>query len=375
MERLNGTPKKRVRARTSGASRTRDKSYQLTFREVAVINSSLSDDVDISRKRTLGCNKSPKRCFQGKVPGYPGFMLDATAARRMASDSAAVVHPYLIGRELLDDSAVDRWAIDFRNAPLLEAQQSASAFAHVRDHVLPEVDAKAKEAAGTDNESARVEHLERWWQFWNRRDQLNEALARCDRVIGCSRTTRRPIVAFISSAFCLSDLVQVFAFDDDYSFGVLQGKTHFEWFRKSSRLKVESDTRYSVRSVFETMPWPQAPTKAAVLGVAKAGREVRRVRDQHLPKIKGGLRALYRTLELPGKNQLKDAHAALDAAVLKAYGFNPKADLLKQLLDLNLDVAAREKRGESVTAPGVPPCIEDARAAGLMTDDCIRASE
>jgi len=27
-----------------------------------------------------------------------------------------------------------------------------------------------------------------------------------------------------------------------------------------------------------------------------------------------GLRALYRTLELPGKSPLKDAHAALDAA-------------------------------------------------------------
>jgi len=37
--------------------------------------------------------------------------------------------------------------------------------------------------------------------------------------------------------------------------------------------------------------------------------------------LKGGLRALYRTLELPGQNPLKDAHAALDAAVLDAYGF------------------------------------------------------
>jgi hypothetical protein len=33
------------------------------------------------------------------------------------------------------------------------------------------------------------------------------------------------------------------------------------------------------------------------------------------------LRAAYRTLELPGKNPLKDAHAALDADALDAYGF------------------------------------------------------
>jgi hypothetical protein len=43
-----------------------------------------------------------------------------------------------------------------------------------------------------------------------------------------------------------------------------------------------------------------------------------------LQKIKGGLRAVYRTLELPGQNPLKDVHVALDAAVLAAYGFSPK---------------------------------------------------
>src|SRR6185503_127416 len=63
---------------------------------------------------------------------------------------------------------------------------------------------------------------------------------------------------------------------------------------------------------------------------------------------------VYRTLELPGKNPLKDAHAALDAAVLDAYGFSPQQDLLAQLLELNLAVAARLDAGEAVTAPGVP---------------------
>ena len=38
---------------------------------------------------------------------------------------------------------------------------------------------------------------------------------------------------------------------------------------------------------------------------------------------------------------LQDARAALDAAVMAAYGFDPKMDLLAQLLSLNLDVAAR----------------------------------
>ena len=45
-------------------------------------------------------------------------------------------------------------------------------------------------------------------------------------------------------------------------------------------------------------------------------------------------------VELPGANPLKDAHAALDTAVLTAYGFSAKKDLLAQLLALNQQVAA-----------------------------------
>jgi tRNA A37 N6-isopentenylltransferase MiaA len=91
-----------------------------------------------------------------------------------------------------------------------------------------------------------------------------------------------------------------------------------------------------------------------------------------LAAIKGGLRALYRTLELPGANPLKDAHAALDAAVLAAYGFCSKKDLLAQLLALNLEVAARIERGDPVTAPGVPNNYPDGKK--LVTEDCIKPS-
>ena len=82
------------------------------------------------------------------------------------------------------------------------------------------------------------------------------------------------------------------------------------------------------------------------------------------------VRALYRTLELPGTNPLKDAHAALDAAVLAAYGFSAKKDLLAQLLALNLAVAAKIEKREAVVSPGIPKNYPDAKK--LVTEDCIR---
>ena len=89
--------------------------------------------------------------------------------------------------------------------------------------------------------------------------------------------------------------------------------------------------------------------------------------------MKDGLRGLYRTLEVPGANPLKDAHAALDEGVMAAYWFSGNADLLGQLLALNLEVAGRIERGEEVTAPGVPTVYGDAKR--LVTEDCIRPAE
>ena len=104
-----------------------------------------------------------------------------------------------------------------------------------------------------------------------------------------------------------------------------------------------------------------------------AGREVRRIRAEALPKLKGGLRALCRTLELPGANPLKGAHAALDAAVLAACAFSSEADLLAQLLALNREVAERIEKNEPVTAPGIPAGF--AKPETLVTGACIRSAE
>jgi hypothetical protein len=351
-----------------------DKTYNLGSRMVDVINSALSDQMDVSSKRLLACNREPKKCFQGKVLGYDGFLLNALDVRKLGGASEIIV-PIATGRELLGNFSVKRWVIDFKKMDMLAAAAHEKAFEYCRRHVLPEVrkTATIASASASDMAKARAEHLERWWQFWNRRDQLNECLRKLSRYIACSRVTRRPVMVFVSTDICPSDALQVFAFDDDYAFGVLQSHAHFEWFKKSSRLKIESDIRYSSRDVFETFPWPQAPPAKQVNNVAVAGREVRRIRDEALAKVGGGLRAVYRTLELPGKNSLKDAHADLDAAVLAAYGFSPKKDLLAQLFDLNQAVARRIEHGEAVTAPGVPSGYPD--PTRLVSDDCIRADE
>ncbi len=260
--------------------------------------------------------------------------------------------------------------IDFDAVNIYAAQRHEGAFVHVKRHVLPEVQKTAERAETTDMVAARKQHLDRWWQFWNVRKGLRTALKKSPRYLACSRVTKRPILCFVARSILPDNAVEVFAFSDDYSFGVLQSNTHWQWFvAKCSKLTERF--RYTPESVFDTFPWPQKPGVRPVNAVAAAGREVRRVREEALKKVTGGLRAVYRTLDLPGKNPLKDAHAALDSAVLTAYDFSPRKDLLAQLLELNRDVAARIDAGEHVTPPGVPPEYPD--PARLVTDDCVRA--
>jgi hypothetical protein len=82
------------------------------------------------------------------------------------------------------------------------------------------------------------------------------------------------------------------------------------------------------------------------------------------------LRELYRTLEPPGANRLRDAHAALDSAVRTAYGMNASEDPLAFLLKLNLDLAAKECADESITPPGLPAFTSNAENS--TTADCIQ---
>ena len=360
---------------SNGRTKRKDKTYDLAYRECSRINAALSDGVSLQSATALQCNTNPQTSFQGVKLGYSGFILSLADRERWAAvepSMAEVVRPFLIGRDLVTgDGRPTRAVIDFADMDMLTARHYAKAFRRLEASVLPKVRATAdkSERDSSDMAQARREHLQRWWQPWNVRKEMRALLARLTRYIACSQVTKRPIFNFVSTAICPDATLQVFTLHDDYSFGVVQSKAHWRWFINNCS-KLTERFRYTRKSVWDTFPWPQSPTKKQINAVAAAGREIRRIRAETLPKLTGGLRALYRTLELPGKNPLKDAHAALDAAVLDAYGFDPAADLLQQLLDLNLAVGARLDCGQPVTAPGVPPTYPDPQA--LVTDDCIQ---
>jgi SAM-dependent methyltransferase len=352
---------------------------------LAAINSSLSPRLDVVSAIKLETNAKAPVCFQGQTHGHEGFLLqpaEALSVMRKEPNSAEVLHWFFTGEELINkpDGAPERFVIDFGEVDIFVASSYPLLLDRVRTLVQPdrikavnEEEERNREVLESNPKAKVNKHhanfLKRWWRMSYRRKKLMDRLAALPRYVACVRLTRRPIFEFISSTIHPNDALQVFAVADDYSFGVLQSSIHWQWFNeRCSTLKV--DFRYTSDTVFDTFPWPQTPPKARIAEVTVAAVSLRKLRREVMGKHGYSLRDLYRTLEEPGANPLRDAHYRLDTSVRAAYGMSDKADPLAFLLELNLACAANEKASEKITPPGLPlPLPEHAR---FITDDCIQ---
>ena len=147
-----------------------------------------------------------------------------------------------------------------------------------------------------------------------------------------------------------ADALQVFAFDDDYSFGILHSSYHRTYFEeRCSKMRV--DLRYTSNTVWDTFPWPQAPRDEAVEMVVDVVTRLVGYRDDRLADGIS-LESQYNSLRDPGRNPLRTLQAELDQAVALAYEFSDDDDVLAQLLALNQSIAAQESQG--LTEPRHP---------------------
>lgn len=365
-----------------------DKDSPWEIAELEIINSALSAKLDVTQAKKLLVNANSEACYQGQTHGHEGFLLtpsEATAMIRQSKNNGEVILPYLIGEELLSGKPPlpQRYVIDLHPRDVLAASQYAIPLKRIRELVLPtreiaaEEEAQRNEEALKDNPKAKVNRhhrnfLAKWWLLSYARAELIEKISGLSRYIVCVRLTKRPIFEFIDSSIRPNDALQVFSLPDDYSFGILQSGIHWQWFNeRCSTLK--RDFRYTSDTVFDSFSFPQSPTLAQIKKVAAAAVKLRQLRRKVMTENQWSLREIYRTLDLPGDNPLRKAHAELDAAVREAYGMKAKEDPLQFLLELNFAVAEREAKGLLVIAPGLPPVVTNPKE--FITDDCVRMPE
>lgn len=239
------------------------------------------------------------------------------------------------------------------------------AFAHLQKHVYPLVKARAE--SGTETGDYRA-WLRQWWMPHRAREEFLRRLRDKHRVLVCPRVMARPVFAFLSTVFVPDNTLILFTLDDDYSFGIMQSRLHWEWV-KAQGSKVRADIQYTTIA-WRTFPWPQDPTDAQVAAVAAVARELRRVRDSLMQDNGWSLRQLYQAATVDGSHPLKDAQGALDAAVADAYGMPSDQSPTEFLLELNQLVAEDEEQGRKVRGPGLPDHL-DPKDPRWFSTDCI----
>jgi len=352
--------------------------------ELDRIGPALSGRFDVTQARKLSCNADSDTTFQGQTHGHKGFLLPRDEAEQLLErepDCAEVLFPYLTFDELIRTVPPEpqRYVIDFYPRDVLACHTYRSLYHRVEEQVLPDRQAAAEKEKTRNaetraaNAKARVNRhhenfLRRWWQLSYPRGELMKKISTMKRYVVCGQVTKRPTFAFISSDVHPNAQLQVFAFEDDYSFGVLQSNTHWEWFTERCSTLTER-FRYTSNTVYDSFPWPQAPSLKAVREVAQAAVELRKQRRELIERHGLSLRQLYRSLERPGDHPLKTAHAKLDLTVRRAYGMKKREPVLDFLFELNGKVAAREDSMQPVVGPGLPPCVTD--PTEFITSDAL----
>lgn len=378
---------------------TKDKSYknktkklftsevnepELKIHRLKWINSALSVNVDVSQAKVLNANRKSKTAYQGQTHGHSAFLVSRKEAEKIIRKKPVfknILKPFLTAHNFIAGKTplLQRYVIDFSGKTLIQAQKYRTLYKIIEKVVLPKRKEEAdKETARNKkllktNPKAKVNRhhqnfLKKWWHLSYPRTDLMRKIKKINRYCVCGQVTQRNIFEFVSSNINPNAALVAFTFEDDYSFGILQSRMHWLWFTHKCSTLAET-FRYTINTVYDTLPWPQNPTLTQIRKVAKKARELREVRTNILSKNKISYRDLYRSLELPGDHKLLKYHQALDDAVYSAYGFKKNQDELEFLLQLNLSLAKKEAKGKRVIGPGLPHSVKEPKK--LITKDCI----
>jgi hypothetical protein len=238
-------------------------------------------------------------------------------------DYRSRIKPYLGGHDINQSPShsSSRYAINFSD---LDSEEELSQYPEletiIREKVLP-----YRRSLGSNPNNAPLKR--KWWAYQAHRPDLYAAIAEFDDVLVIARVSKTCAFAFVPSDQVFNEKAIVFTFRERGVFAVLQSRVHEIWARFfSSSLK--DDLQYTPTACFETFPFPQDVFADPVLD--QIGVTYTHDRSELLSQNVIGLTDLYNRFHDPHEKsseiaQLRELHAAMDRAVLEAYGWNDLA--------------------------------------------------
>jgi hypothetical protein len=273
----------------------------------------------------LSCNKGFAR-LGVKVLGV-GFLFDddiadATPVSEMTEllraypHLGSAVYPYIGGEDINGNfqQKSDRFIIDFGDAEEGYAKETWP-------ELMAIVEQKVRPQRAAQKNSGWKKH---WWRFAGSTKELRAFCDGREQIIAMASVSKTAGFVLLPTACVFNHKVIVFASESMSTFCTLQSRLHECWIRSfSSTLK--DDLTYNPSDCCETFPF-----SFETEGQTNAGHQYYRYRAAVMMNSEQGLTKTYNRFHDPHEQSseiwhLRELHAAMDRAVLEAYGWHDLA--------------------------------------------------
>jgi hypothetical protein len=286
--------------------------------------------------------------------------------------NAERLYPYLGGEELnsCPTYAPARYIIDFGGCTEQEARRWPQLFRIVEERVKPQ-------RFGPQS----TVNPQKWWLFARPATDLYAAVSGMRRVVARSLTsTNFSTFSFVPTGIVFDQTLVVFALSQDAAFALLTSRVHECWavFLGGT---MKDDPRYNVKDCFRTFPLPPAWEGSEAL--EQTGRTCFEFRSQVMIRNNEGPTKLYNRLRDPDERdadilKLRDLHAAMDRAVLDAYGWTdiqPHCEFILDYVDEEDDNPGKPSKKKKPYRYRWPDDIRDEVLGRLLELNAQRAKE
>lgn len=297
---------------------------------------------------TLLSNRA--RCFQGSVVLGKGFTfadtdeadesttgtpLPLSTLERLLKNrqNNEVIFPFIGAQESNDSPTHNhtRWVIDFRDRAESDCR---SRWPEIMELLEKKVKPQRQAKDGKGEFKLRKPLPQKWWIHADKRPALYEAIESCRqedsdrRVIAIPSSAMKHLVfPMLHPGMVFSHKLILFPCATPVLFACLASRTHEEFARLTSATMGDGLT-YNPTDCFETFPQPDVSTMNKKL--YEAGKQYYDYRASVMVSNNEGLTKTYNRFHDPHERsadilQLRELHAAVDRAVLEAYGWDDLA--------------------------------------------------
>lgn len=319
---------------------------RLDDRGVTKITAFLSHRGGNDDPRRLGANDG--KSFQGSIILGMGFTFDD-------QDKKGVATPLTEMRRLIEANSVNQKVIlpfiggeELNTAPTHQHHRHVINFGERREtecrtqwpELLEIVERKVKpERTRLTSNAIGRKRAQYWWHYGSPAKELYSAIGDLEQVLAISQVTSHVQFAFLPSQMVFAHTLNVFALSTYAAFCALQSRLHEIWARFFGS-SMKDDLRYTPSDCFETFPFPDSWETHASL--ESAGSAYYGFRAQLMLKNNEGLTKTYNRFHDPNESdpgipKLRELHAAMDRAVLNAYGWTDIPTDCEFILDYEID--------------------------------------